>query len=71
MELCEEVISEPLDHDRYYYEVREFIDLIINGKTESEVNSLNNSLATLEIIDAIRQQLGIVYPTDTENGNQL
>jgi Predicted dehydrogenases and related proteins len=71
VELCEEVISEPLDHDRYYYEVREFIDLIINGKTESEVNSLNNSLATLEIIDAIRQQLGIVYPTDTENGNQL
>lgn len=57
-------ISATTDKDEYYYEVAEFIDLIQAGKRESEINSHNNSLITLEIIDEIRRQLGIVYPTD-------
>lgn len=67
VELKEEVLSEPLAHDRYYYEVREFIDLLQAGKTESAVNTLDNSLATIEIIDEIRRQLGIVYPADNHD----
>ncbi len=50
--------------DEYYYEVAEFIDLIQQGKNESEINSHKNSLITLELIDEIRRQLGIVYPAD-------
>lgn len=57
-------ISGTTDKDEYYYEVAEFIDLIQAGKRESDINSHNNSLITLEIIDEIRRQLGIVYPAD-------
>lgn len=64
VELKEDVLSAPLAYDRYYYEVREFIDLTEAGKTESAVNTLDNSLATIEIIDEIRRQLGVVYPAD-------
>ena len=45
---------------RYYYEIAEFIDLIEQGRPESAVNSHANSLATLEIIDEVRRQLGVV-----------
>ena len=34
------------------------------GKRESIINSHDNSLITLEIIDEIRRQLGVVYPAD-------
>jgi predicted dehydrogenase len=51
-------------HNEYYYEVAEFIDLIQSGRQESQINSLENSLITMEIIDEIRHQLGVVYPAD-------
>ncbi|WP_418407327.1 Gfo/Idh/MocA family protein [Alistipes sp.] len=53
-----------LERDAYYYEIAEFIDLIEQGKLESEVNSHENSLATMEIVDEVRRQLGVVYPAD-------
>lgn len=59
-----EDISVVTDKDEYYYEVAEFIDLILAGKRESAINSHENSLITLEIIDEVRRQLGIVYPAD-------
>lgn len=52
------------DKDEYYYEVAEFIDLVLSGRRESLVNSHENSLITLEIIDEVRRQLDIVYPAD-------
>ena len=52
------------DKDEYYYEVAEFMDLVLSGRRESLVNSHENSLITLEIIDEVRRQLGIVYPAD-------
>lgn len=51
-------------HDDYYYEIKEFIDLIEQGKRESEINSHAVSLATIEIIDEVRKQLGVVFPAD-------
>ena len=57
-------LSVVADKDEYYYEVAEFINLVLSGKRESEINSLDNSLITLEIIDEVRRQLGIVYPAD-------
>ena len=54
----------PLERDPYYYEVAEFIDLIEQGRLESAVNSHENSLVTMEIIDQVRRQLGVSYPAD-------
>ena len=46
-----EDLSVVADKDEYYYEVAEFINLVLSGKRESEINSLDNSLITLEIIE--------------------
>lgn len=45
------VISEGLQYNEYYYEFKEFADLIETGKTESSVNTLETSLVVLEIMD--------------------
>ena len=47
------LLSEGLPMNEYYYEFKEFADLIEAGKTESDSNSLDTSLAVLEIIDKI------------------
>lgn len=59
-------LTVPQTIHEYYYEVAEFIDLIESGKKESEINSHENSLITIEIIDEIRRQLGVKYPADEE-----
>ena len=59
-----EDISAPTERDEYFYEVAEFINLIQAGRRESAINSHANSLATIEIIDEVRRQLGVVYPAD-------
>lgn len=60
----EVVLSQPHNSDEYYFEIAEFINLIQEGKLESEINSHNNSLITMEIIDEIRRQLNVMYPAD-------
>ena len=57
-------LSAPLDHSPYYYEIKEFIDLVTSGQLESSINTLDTSLATIEVIDEIRHQLGVTYPAD-------
>lgn len=57
-------LTVPTERDEYYYEVAEFIDLVRSGRIESAVNSHENSLLTIEIIDEVRRQLGVVYPAD-------
>ena len=47
------VISDGLSYNEYYYEFKEFADLIEQGRTESDINSLRTSLAVLEIMDQI------------------
>lgn len=62
---CEAIdLSVPTDKDEYFYEVAEFISCILAGKQESTINSWENSLATVEIIDEVRRQMGVVYPAD-------
>ncbi|WP_165045417.1 Gfo/Idh/MocA family protein [Dysgonomonas sp. ZJ709] len=60
----EDVISRPIEKNEFYYEISEFINLVKSGKRESEINSHENSLITMEIIDEIRKQIGVVYPAD-------
>ena len=47
------LISEGLPYNEYYYEFKEFADLIEHGKKESAHNSLATSLAVLEIMDEL------------------
>ena len=63
-------ISAPADRDEYYYEVAEFASLVFSGRRESLINSHQNSLITLEIIDEVRRQLGVVYPADAPNSRK-
>lgn len=50
--------------NEYYYEIAEFINLIENNQIESSINSHENSLITMEIIDEIRKQIGVEFPAD-------
>lgn len=52
------------EHNEYYYEMAEFINLILAGKRESAINSHQNSLTALEVVDEIRRQIGVVFPAD-------
>jgi predicted dehydrogenase len=61
-----EHLSQEDTHNEYYYEIKEFIDIILDGRTESEINSHETSLTTIEIIDEVRRQLGIKYPADEQ-----
>ena len=47
------LLSEGLPYNEYYYEFKEFADLLEQGKSESVHNSLHTSLAVLEIIDEL------------------
>jgi predicted dehydrogenase len=58
------LLSHPADRDEYYYEVKEFIDVVQAGRQESIINSWENSLSTMEIMDEIRAQSGVKYPAD-------
>ena len=49
-------LSEGLSYNEYYYEFKEFADLIENGMKESSVNTLETSLTVLEIIDHLLGQ---------------
>lgn len=51
--------------DQYYYEIAEFINIVQQGKRESDINSHANSLAVMEVVDEVRSQLGVVFPADT------
>jgi len=53
-----QIISEGLDYDEYYYEFKEFIDVIESGRRESDINSLQNSLLNVRLMDKILEGLG-------------
>ncbi len=59
-----EDITVPQLPNDMFYEVKEFIDLIQHGKTESSTNSHAHSLASLQIMDEARQQFGLTFPND-------
>ena len=61
-----ESLTQPANRNEYYYEIEEFIDVVQSGRQESTINTWKNSLTTMEIMDEIRRQLGVVYPADTQ-----
>lgn len=60
----EETLSMRRRRNEYYYEIREFIDLVKSDQRQSTVNSHYNSLLTAVVMSEIRKQLGVVYPAD-------
>ena len=58
------ILRQGLEKNPYFYEIEEYIGMLHEGRLESSVNTLDNSLATLEIIDEIRRQAGVSYPAD-------
>ena len=52
-------ITKPLEPDPYLSEFTEFMDVVYSGRRESEINSLDNSVAVMEILDEIRRQGGV------------
>ncbi len=60
-----EAISRIQDKPSMYYEVEEFINILKNGiLLESSVNSFQNSMITIKIIENARKQIGLLYPAD-------
>jgi scyllo-inositol 2-dehydrogenase (NADP+) len=55
-------VDQPKPH--MYYEMQEFINLVKQGKSESEINSFQNSLLTMKVMDNVREKIGLVYPND-------
>lgn len=59
-----ESLSVKQDFPPMYYEAKEFVELIQQGKKESNKNTFANSLWSMEIMDEARKQIGIVFPAD-------
>ncbi|MHA7097627.1 Gfo/Idh/MocA family protein [Priestia aryabhattai] len=59
-----EDLSLKQDYPFMYYELKEFIDLIVMGRKESKVNSYKNSYNTMLVMDEIRRQIGVNFPND-------
>jgi scyllo-inositol 2-dehydrogenase (NADP+) len=59
-----EDLSVPQIKENMYYELVELIKLIKSNKVESELNSHEQSLMVLELIETARKQTGIIYPAD-------
>lgn len=51
-------------HPPMYYEVKKFVELILQGKTESIINSYKNSYTTMKIVDKVRDEINLIYPSD-------
>ncbi len=59
-----EDLSVPQKENTMYYEIREFVDLIKAKQTESEINTLEQSLKVASILDEARTQIGLTFPAD-------
>jgi predicted dehydrogenase len=59
-----EIIPVPLHFkgNGYNYEAEEVVKCLIEGRTESRIMSLNDSLEMIDMLDSIRKETGIIYP---------
>lgn len=60
----EKIIEFPHRSNGMDYEAQHVMDCLIAGKTESDVMSFQASRDLMEIMDSLRQDWGIVYPTE-------
>ncbi len=55
-------IDRPLNGSGYRFEVAEVHRALAAGETESPMRPLDDSLAVMRVLDAIRAEIGVVYP---------
>lgn len=55
---------ETLAGDGYVYEAQEVARCLRDGRTESELVPLDDTLAVMRILDRVREQTGVHYPAD-------
>jgi len=60
----EDIISCPMVGNGYNYEAAEVGNCIRSGRLESEIMSLDETLAILGLMDEIRAQIGLRYPME-------
>jgi predicted dehydrogenase len=58
-------IFQPVAGNGYQYEASEVIRCLKNGKLESEIMPLNETLSIMEAMDAIRHHWNLQYPQET------
>jgi len=58
----EKIFEFEVENNGYQYEAAEVACCILNGKTQSENWSLNDSLKLVRVMDSVRKECGIVYP---------
>ncbi|MDO5089013.1 MAG: Gfo/Idh/MocA family oxidoreductase [Leptotrichiaceae bacterium] len=54
----------PRKENSMYYELKHFIDLYNEGKTESPINNFDLMRKVMKIMDEARKEIGIVFPAD-------
>jgi hypothetical protein len=60
----DELIEVPHDGNGYNYQAIEVANCVRAGKLESDVMPLDETLALMRTMDAIRSQSGLKYPTE-------
>lgn len=57
-------IGDPVDGRGYQFEIAHVCNCLRDGRTESPVMPLDESVAIMEVMDEIRDEWGLVYPND-------
>jgi hypothetical protein len=61
-ESANKVIERPFSGNGFNYEAEHFGQLLIDGKKESDIMSLKESLEIITLLDEIRESWGFSYP---------
>ena len=59
-------ISVEQKQETMFYEIDHFVELIKAGQLESPINSFENSLTTIKVLDQARKSVGLVFPADSK-----
>jgi hypothetical protein len=59
-------INMPMEGNGYHYQAVEVSRCIKEGRLESDIMTLDESLSIMNTLDAIRAQWGLQYPMETD-----
>jgi dihydrodiol dehydrogenase / D-xylose 1-dehydrogenase (NADP) len=60
----DQTVKAPYEGNGYNYEAMEVMECLRSGRTESDVMPLDESIATMETMDRVREQIGLKYPME-------
>ncbi|MFS0556487.1 Gfo/Idh/MocA family protein [Brevibacillus sp. 179-C9.3 HS] len=59
-----EQVTRPQTPKTMHYEIREFLQLASSGARQSSTNSHEISKWTMQVMDEVRRQMGVIFPAD-------